>query len=301
MVAWSDIAWTFWLLAAAPLALLPHLVRWRLAQTIATAALRFGRAPGAVRCARRVLGFGVDEARRVVHELYTARLASTLDILRGLIRGCDCSIRCHGTEHVAGALARGRGVILWTADFPAAGEAIKIALNSAGWPLTHLSRAEHGFSKSRFGIKVLNPIRTRFEDRFLAQRVLYNRAQPDVAKRLIRDRLRGNGVVSITASAHEGRLVAEGAFLAGRLRLAVGALRIALAAGCPVLPVFALRDLADCGRLDVVIESPLALPAGATEREAVGAAVADFLARLEAHVRRRPGAWGGWRRLGQIA
>jgi lauroyl/myristoyl acyltransferase len=297
----TDILQTAWVLAAAPAAFLPYRWRWGIAHAVALAATRSGRARTAVQLAGCVLDLDVGAARATIRELYTARLATTMDVLRGLLIGPDYAIRCRGTEHVAEALAQGRGAILWAADFPAAGEAIKIALWRAGWPLVHLSRIEHGFSKSSYGIRLLNPLRVRFENRYLAERILFDRTRPDAAKQRIRDCLRGNRVVSITASAHEGRIIAEGEFLGGRLRLAVGALRLGLATGCPVLPVFALRDRDQPERIDVTIEPPLALSAGAPEAEALACATADFLMRLETYVRRRPGAWGGWRRVGQLA
>jgi hypothetical protein len=181
LVVWADLGLSLWAIASLPLAILPYGWRWRLARLLARPALRFGRAPAAIECAKRMLLLETAAAHAAIQELYAARLATMMDIVRGLTLGCDYAIRLRGLEHLAPALACGRGAILWTADFPAAGEATKIALSRAGWPLAHLSRIEHGFSKSRYGIRVLNPLRVRFEKRYLAERILYDRLHPDEA------------------------------------------------------------------------------------------------------------------------
>ncbi len=42
-----------------------------------------------------------------------------------------------------------------------------MAFHRAGLAVSHLSRASHGFSGSRLGVRVLNPIHTKVEDRYL--------------------------------------------------------------------------------------------------------------------------------------
>jgi lauroyl/myristoyl acyltransferase len=240
-------------------------------------------------------GIPQREAEAAIFDLYAARMRSYLHLFRALLKGKHVDVACHGLEHLKAACARGRGAVLWIGDFMEAPIATKIAFASAGYRLSHLSRPEHGFSKSRFGIAVLNPVRTRYEDRFLHRRIMFDRLSPQLAHAAILRRLEENGVVSIMASAHEGRSLAEVRFLGGRLRLATGALRLAKLAGCPVLPVFTIPGKRP-GSYDVIIEPPLRRQEDSALQPALAAGVADFTSRLEGYVRQWPAAWVGWRR-----
>jgi hypothetical protein len=165
-------------------------------------------------------------ADRAIGELYTGRLAAHLDLLRSLVWGSDLRIVPHGLGRIDAALARQRGVILWISDLVSAADVSKIALAGAGYRIKHLSRIEHGFSKSVFGIKCLNPIRLKFENQLLDERVVFDRMNPAPAMTRLLDCLHGNGIVSIVASAHEGGTLADVPFFAGRLRLALGAFAV---------------------------------------------------------------------------
>ncbi len=297
----GDLALLLWLAAATPLSLLPGAARWRLCRLLARPAMYGARAAGARRAVGRMAGFGDDEAARIVHSLYAGRLAAQVDLLRGLLVGPDLRLDCQGLQELDAALTRGRGAVLWISDFVGAGEATKIALAKAGYRASHLSRPEHGFSKSRFGIRAINPIRVRFELRHLKERVVYDRRQPQEAIRHLAQRLAENGVVSLTASAHEGRQVAEGRLLAGRIRLAVGAPKLALMTGAPLIPVHAIRDPEEPGRFEIIFDPALTLSRKLPKGEAILAATRDYLDRLEIQLLRRPEAWGGWRRLGNLA
>jgi hypothetical protein len=120
-------------------------------------------------------------------------------------------------EHVDAALRAGRGVLLWVAHGFHGHLGAKVGFASAGLAVSHLSRATHGFSDSRFGMRVLNRIQTMVEDRYLCERILIpsqGRAPLDLLAR----RLGANGVVSITAQRGTGRTV-EVPFFDGSLRL----------------------------------------------------------------------------------
>ncbi len=100
------------------------------------------------------------------------------------------------------ALGAGNGVILWVAPFVFGPLATKMALHRAGLAVVHLARYSHGYSKSRLGSRLLNPTRTDVEARFLAERVLIG---PDgsvrTAMRTLAERLKANGIVSVSAGA----------------------------------------------------------------------------------------------------
>jgi lauroyl/myristoyl acyltransferase len=202
-------------------------------------------------------------------------------------------VRLTGAEHLRHSLEGGRGAVLWIADQVFAGDAVKVGLGEAGYAVSHMSRPEHGFSDTRFGLRVLNPIRTRFEMRYLKERVVFDRDKPATTMRTLRKRLTGNGVVSFLASAYEGRSLIERPFLQGTTSVATGAPRLALSAGASLHPVF-VRRTETPGRLEVVIEGSI-LPSGEGKgEEAIVKAAGGYLARLEAYVRDDPALWRGW-------
>jgi lauroyl/myristoyl acyltransferase len=300
LVSPGDGLVALWLLLGVPSALLSPRVRWRICTALAGLALLGGRARLAVGAIGRLAGFSETQARRLTRELYAGRLAAQLDLMRGLLRGSDLTTECHGLSEVEAALRHGRGAVLWVSDFAGAGEIVKTALAKTGHRVSHLSREEHGFSKTAFGIRLLNPLRIRYESRYLAERVLFDRMRPALAMRQLLSCLRENRVVSISASAHEGTSLIEGRFLRGRMRLATGALRLAQLARCPVLPVFAMRRPLQPDAFDLFIGPALRMPADLPADEAIMAAAVDYLDRLEQQVLDRPGSWVGWRRLDQL-
>lgn len=253
-----------------------------------------GRAKAAT-AAAAIAGIPAERAAAAMLDLFAGRYVTYLRLFRALIFNRHIDVTLSGLEHLEAALAPGRGAVLWIADFIEAPTASKIGFARAGHPLSHLSRPEHGFSKSRFGIAVLNPVRTRYEDRFLHERIMYDRRAPGSAHRAILRRLKDNGVVSVMASAHEGRALADVRFLAGHLRLATGPLRLARAAGCAVLPVFTLPG-PRAGDFELIVEAPLQFPQDGGRDDAIAAAVIDFTSRLERYVAQWPMAWVGWRR-----
>jgi lauroyl/myristoyl acyltransferase len=191
------------------------------------------------------------------------------------------------------ALARGNGAVLWVAHFAFNSNITKIALHRHGYRVSHLSRPEHGFSKTRFGIAMLNPVRCAPEDRYLAQRVVFDRHAPSTAMRKMVQALRNGEVVSITAGAWEGSDLAEGPLCGGRLSLAIGASRLAAVTGAALLPVFSVRDPASGFR--TAIEPPIALVSARPDIH--GVAAAEFLRRHEPWVRQFPDQWRGWKEL----
>lgn len=198
-----------------------------------------------------------------------------------------------GAEHLDRALKAGRGAVLWVAHFAFNSNVTKIALAAHGHAVSHMSRPEHGFSKTRFGIAWLNPVRCIPEDRHLRQRIVFDRGNPAAAMRRMMATLGENGILSITAGAWEGSDLAEGAMLGGRLSIALGAPRLAARTGAALLPVFTVRD-AD-GAFRVVVEAPVALPANPPGRAAACAAAQEYLTRHEDWVTRYPDQWRGWK------
>jgi lauroyl/myristoyl acyltransferase len=214
--------------------------------------------------------------------------------------GWKPSVAIVGFEHVAAALEAGRGAILWDSTFAGHNLVTKMALSRAGVPPVHLSHPSHGFSRSRVGGKFLNPVLTRVEDRYLAERLLVADADSwDAtvvsAMRAFVQRLRANAVVTITAyGSDESRKLVELPCLSGTVRFPTGPANLAVLSGAPLLPVFTLHK--GPGRFEVHIEP--ALPITREDRaQGFASAIESYVQTLEQYVKRDPELWIGWHGL----
>lgn len=210
--------------------------------------------------------------------------------------GWNPRVILEGSEHLEGALASENGAVLWVAHFCFNALAVKKALSDAGFKVWHLSRPEHGFSKSRFGIRFLNPIRVRAELRHLAGRIIIDRANPSEAKRSAERLLRENKIISITAGAWEGRRIATMKILNGTIEVATGAPNLAERCNAALLPVFTVRD-DHTGAIRVIVDPPLTIPCHQDTTTCVTLLTQEFGNRLEPHVLAHPDQWRDWKNL----
>lgn len=200
--------------------------------------------------------------------------------------GWNPALRLEGGQHLAAALAAGRGAILWVAPTVLQWLFTKRTLFAAGHPTHHLSSLYHGFSSTSWlGAQLINPIRTAVENRYLAERVILGpEGEAQSALRRLTAVLRGNGIASISVARAGARVIAA-PFLDGSLLAASGAPHLAARTGAALLPVVTLHD---CGEYVTRIEAPLSLAgSGAPETRQVGA-VAELASRLEPHARAHP-------------
>ena len=194
-----------------------------------------------------------------------------------------------GRQHIDAGLEKGKGVVLWVCPFLHSDLTTKKGLHDAGYRVSHLSEQGHGGSDTLFGMRYLNPIKTGIEERYCERCVMSPDGAGPAVRKLV-ERLKSNGVVSITAL-QKGRRVAERRFLGGLLRLAKGGPNIALTTGATLLPVFTV--IAEDGGHEVHIEPPLTATAGCLE-DAEEEIASQYVAILEKYVRRYPGVWRGW-------
>jgi hypothetical protein len=206
-----------------------------------------------------------------------------------------CRYDIEAEDRLRSALGQGTGVILWVAHFVFNGLPLKKALSQAGYQVYHLSRPEHGFSDTRYGIRILNPIRSRIEMRYLTRRIIIKRGSEHVALREAHRLASSGAIVSITAGHWEGRQIAQLPIGEARLPISVGAPSLAHATSAPLLPVF-IRMKED-GGFYVGIGSAITCSAFATRDEAVTAALGDFSEQLRAEIKRSPDQWRGWKYL----
>lgn len=262
------------------------------------ASLRFFDPAPVARVAGRALGPSNPEfdARGFALASAAGRSEHHLQILKSAgPGGWNAPVELVGRGHLDAALAAGHGAVLWVAHFCFNALAAKKALAERGYLAWHLSRPEHGFSKSRLGIATVNRIRVRAELAHLAGRIVIDRAKPMSATLAARRVLERNGIVSITAGAWEGQRLAVVELLGGTLELAVGAPGLARLAGATLLPVFAVRD--DAGALRVTLDAPIPVAREGDTDAALQEAAQRFAGRLEPWIRRYPAQWRDWKSL----
>jgi lauroyl/myristoyl acyltransferase len=204
-------------------------------------------------------------------------------------------LRCHrpggwrprielaGREHVTRALEAGRGAILWVSPSSCAGLATKMAFAREGFEVSHLSREQHGLSASRLGMRLLNPILTSVEERYLKERLVMSDGDSARALLALVDRVRSNRLVSITV-APMGRRTHAVPLGSGALWLAEGAPVLALRSGAALLPVFTMRTAADA--FTTVVEPPLTAAPDLDRNAAVRALLAAYAGVLERYLER---------------
>lgn len=203
-------------------------------------------------------------------------------------------VRIVNFERVAAARDAGRGAILWVGHGFHGHLGAKIGFHRAGIEVVHLSTPAHGFSATRFGVRYLNRIQTRIEDRYIAERVLLPLRGQNTALQILMKRLKANKVVSITGQRGTGRTVAA-PFLDGALTLAPGAPTLAHMTGAALLPTFAFR--APDGAVEVTVEPAIEMPVGAPRDVAVSQAVQKFATISEGYALRYPTQWLSWVQL----
>lgn len=237
------------------------------------------------------------EGRRLAAALRGSRYEVAFQALRGYRPdGWHPKIEVVGHEHLDAALAARHGAVLWVAHFVFAPNVAKVGLHDLGYRVNHLSRPDHGFSSTEFGLRFLNPVRSRFEDAHLESRIVFDRAHPAPALLRARKIAGRNGIVSFTAGAWEGSSVVEAELLQSRITLAMGPVWLARASGAALLPVFAMRTAAP-DEFRVEIGAPIPVSREGSEEESYVSATAEFLARLEPRVLGYPGQWRGWSSL----
>jgi lauroyl/myristoyl acyltransferase len=194
-----------------------------------------------------------------------------------------------GRQHIDDALAAGKGAVLWYCPFTHADVVFKRGLHEAGYRVNHLSAATHGFSDTRFGMAVLNPVKTSVERRYLKERCVMGDTGVGEVIRGLLDRLRRNELVSVTAL-QTGRRTGVRPLFGGTLQLAKGAPGFALGTGAALIPIFVVPVP---GGYEVRVEPPLR-PTSDRIDVAEEECISAYVPLLERYVAAYPGLWRGW-------
>jgi len=203
-------------------------------------------------------------------------------------------IELNGSEHIDNALKAGTGAVLWVSDFIFSTLVTKMALSRFGYRVTHLSRPTHPLSRTRIGRRVLNPIVTRLETRYLEQRTVVDDGQMIGGLRVMIRKLKSNGLISVTLD-NQSKQVVQAPILDGYIHVAKGAPRLAVSAGSALLPVFTLP--CDDGGFNTTIGAPLEFDREGAVDEACVHAIRRLVERLEPLLIDKPHLWYDWSEL----
>jgi lauroyl/myristoyl acyltransferase len=243
------------------------------------------------------LGINQGRLRQIIAASRVHRTEHLIHVIHSLAnRNWVPRFEITGKHHLDDALRDGKGAVLWVAHFSFASLFTKMALSGAGYKISHISRPEHGVSKSRLGIRYLNWFRSVAENRYLSRRIVHLRHKPGTTKEAAVTALRNNELLSITVGAWEGRHLATGDLLGTRYTVSTGAPAFAFANGAKLLPVFTLRD-ADNGDYRVGIGGPLGELARASLDNFVRVTTLELFSLHEAEIRKRPEQWRGWNNI----
>ena len=195
-----------------------------------------------------------------------------------------------GAEGPLAALASSKGVILWWSPSAHRDLVAKIGLKPAGLDIVHISRPGHGLSPSGFGRRVLNPILTRQENRWLKSRVVIDPHNPVGATLRLRKEVKAGGCVAIAAAVSRHRGASEPIrvkFLTGKFRFAPGAATLAERTGAALFPIVTVRE----GLGYRVIVGPNLNRKRDRNAEQLTRAFAKW---NEGEIEKAPGQWSGW-------
>ncbi len=289
-----EIITVSWLLIAAllvPPQYWHHICRWGAS---ISAKLRIGAFQRNVSHIRAIIDQKVINASP--KEIELERMASEhydrLLILRQYWHaGWKSSMRLFGAEKLTSALERNSGIILWVNNCAGSRLVTKMALHDAGFAVSHLSRPTHGFSRTEFGVSVLNRLWTRIEDRYLNERITITKENKQVALKILRQRLKEKRIVSITVGPWAQRM-AEVSFFSAQMRVPTGPVWLATEFDAVLLPVF--TNQSEDGSFEVRIADAIELSNTGSREDALRNAVQRLAADLSVFVSKYPGQWRGW-------
>jgi len=198
-------------------------------------------------------------------------------------------IRVHGSENLAPFLAAGTGFILWGSPFIANNLIAKIAYHRLGLDVYHFSRPVHGLSSSRLGIRLLNPLFTSVELKFLKARVIAENRTAD-ALSFLGNIIRNGGVASITVG-NRGRKTITTSLLGQSITIASGPIFLSRKWGSFLVPTFALKN--SDNSFDVWIGTALTSKETDSSKYCLDIA-AQYADQLEPFFLSQPGQWQLW-------
>jgi hypothetical protein len=203
-------------------------------------------------------------------------------------------VRWHGLEHLASALRRKSGAILWDSDFVYSRLITKMVFHQAGYPLNQLSQPGHGFVCTPFGVRFLNAYDRQIEDRFLERRIIIN--HDNTLDRLC-ECLAANKIANIRVVLNQARRrLTVSFFTNGKICIATGPAYLSYVSGAPLIPVFTIRGRDGIYDISVgpALDIPRASDVGPGFKVDYAGIIESYVDMLEVHVLEHPDQYRGW-------
>ena len=194
-------------------------------------------------------------------------------------------IKLEGRDHVDAAIAAGKGAILWFEPSAFSTVVSKMAFHHAGFRLHYVSRWIHNLSRTVWGARILNPVNTSVENRFLAERLVIWPGKERETFDALSKRVSDGCLVGITIY-DMGRRTMTVPFFQQEMRIATAPAALALKYGAPLIPVFTVRE-AD-GDFTVTISPPLEGGAADDMQQAISNMLIQYSGLAESYALRHP-------------
>lgn len=292
-ISLDDLVTALTLVACAIIALLLPSALWRWASRLSASTHLSIKKPNLASTAKVLNSENIEvSAHQLAHDLLSGNYLENIETMSEYFgyKG-ERNVVVEGAANVEQALESGRGVILWHSPFGGAALFEKRAYKCAGLSVTHVRSNSHPYSSTDFGLRFLNPIRTRIENRYLGDVITLVPGGDRAAFKKMTGALQKNQVLSITAIG-SGKNPIKIPFLGGQLVLALSVPSLAYATGAIVIPT--ATEIHSDQRYVIEFERPLEADYGLTKLEFRKALVEAYAARLEPRVREHPGSWRGW-------
>lgn len=180
-----------------------------------------------------------------------------LSVMADLLSSRRPDFHISGSEALDRSVSAGKGVILWSLQFAFQTLAGKRGLHEAGYRISQVSSRLHGPSHTAFGTAVTNHCAVAAENRYLAERLVFDADEgPTVLRRALRALHKG-GIVTFTNTTFSGRSFVEIPFgKAAFIQMPVTPVALAAAHGIP-LHVLATVEMAPFAAYQIEISEDL--------------------------------------------
>jgi lauroyl/myristoyl acyltransferase len=199
--------------------------------------------------------------------------------------------RFEGREHLDGALAMGRGVIVVFHHFGLA-RMIAPALGELGYDYRFHEVLDAPLAKQAYGWVARGVVEKQLRDELRAgvKGILH---RPGEMFDTIAGAVERGGLVGVACDGLAGSKFADVRFLGGIMRFPTGPARLSARTGAPLVSIFSLPD--GLARHRLIAHPPIRCEEDSPA--AVEAVVNAYAGLLEQYVRSYPWAWWTWRRL----
>ena len=222
--------------------------------------------------------------------------------LPSLSEAGDGDLEIHGLEYLRQAVDNGRGAILWEGSHFGRRSLLKKILHEHGFRILQVYGETHagGFYRPCPASWVRRRIIKRFFDdcerEYVAEILNLPLWEPLPVIRILLERLRENRIICVAGDSPLGWSFVRKHFLGGERSFSTGMVSLAKITGAPILPIFCVQE--SNGRIVMTVEPPIRPDSRVDRDQASEACIARYVELLESYIRKYPGQYFDWHRLG---